>query len=46
VSTWNAVENGPMVAVNEALGARPNGQVVEWVRPVRPVHGSGAAAGS
>lgn len=45
VSTWNAVDNAPMVAVNEALGARANGQVVEWLRRVPPAP-PGAAAGS
>lgn len=25
ISTWNAQENGPMIAVNDALGARTNG---------------------
>ncbi|MCW2681134.1 MAG: GCN5-related N-acetyltransferase [Frankiales bacterium] len=28
ISTWNAQENGPMIAVNDALGARTNGGVV------------------
>jgi hypothetical protein len=40
VSTWNAVDNAPMVAVNEALGARANGQVVEWVRQVSRTGGA------
>lgn len=45
VSTWNAVDNAPMVAVNEALGARENGQVVEWVRRL-PALPPGAATPS
>lgn len=28
ISTWNAQENGPMIAVNAALGARTNGGIV------------------
>jgi len=27
ISTWNAQENGPMIAVNDALGARVNGRL-------------------
>ena len=27
ISTWNAKENGPMIAVNDALGARTNGRL-------------------
>lgn len=27
ISTWNAQENGPMIAVNDALGARTNGGI-------------------
>ena len=28
ISTWNAQENAPMIAVNDALGARVNGRLV------------------
>lgn len=28
ISTWNARENAPMIAVNDALGARTNGDIV------------------
>jgi hypothetical protein len=27
ISTWNAQENAPMIAVNDALGARTNGGI-------------------
>lgn len=30
ISTWNAQENLPMIRVNDALGARVNGQIVYW----------------
>ncbi len=30
VSTWNADVNAPMIAVNEALGFRPNGTLSTW----------------
>ena len=30
ISTWNAAENTPMIRVNDALGARVNGQLVNW----------------
>ena len=30
ISTWNAAENEPMIRVNDALGARVNGQLVNW----------------
>ena len=30
ISTWNAAENAPMIRVNDALGARVNGQYVNW----------------
>jgi hypothetical protein len=34
VSTWNAEENGPMIAVNDALGARTNGRLSLWQRTI------------
>lgn len=30
ISTWNAAENAPMIRVNDTLGARVNGQLVNW----------------
>ncbi|MDP9434449.1 MAG: GNAT family N-acetyltransferase, partial [Actinomycetota bacterium] len=39
VSTWNAEENAPMIAVNEALGCRVVGTLGEWLRPVRGTRG-------
>jgi RimJ/RimL family protein N-acetyltransferase len=30
ISTWNAAENAPMIRVNDALGARVNGRLVNW----------------
>ena len=41
VSTWNAVDNAPMIAVNEALGCRSTGLYTEWVRPVPGAAGTG-----
>jgi RimJ/RimL family protein N-acetyltransferase len=32
MATTNADSNGPMIAVNEALGYRPNGTLTEWQR--------------
>lgn len=34
VTTWNADVNAPMIAVNEALGFRPNGTLSTWHRPL------------
>lgn len=34
VATGNARSNGPMIAVNEALGFVPNGTIGSWERPV------------
>lgn len=34
VTTWNAAENLPMIAVNDALGCRPHGTYGEWRRDV------------
>ena len=36
VSTWNAEENRPMLAVNEALGFRHVGTSGSWLREVGP----------
>ena len=30
ITSWNAEENAPMIRVNDALGARVNGQLVHW----------------
>ncbi len=30
ITTWNALENTPMIRVNDALGARVNGELVAW----------------
>jgi RimJ/RimL family protein N-acetyltransferase len=30
VHTWNAPENGPMIAVNDKLGFRPVAQRTQW----------------
>ena len=30
ITTWNAQENIPMIAVNDALGARTSGQLINW----------------
>ncbi len=30
ITTWNAQENAPMIRVNDALGARTNGQLINW----------------
>src|SRR5690606_11690552 len=32
ISTWNAEDNGPMIAVNDALGFRPVEVLEEWQR--------------
>ncbi len=34
LSTWNAEENAPMLAINVALGFRPAGGSGEWHRPL------------
>jgi GNAT superfamily N-acetyltransferase/RimJ/RimL family protein N-acetyltransferase len=34
VTTWNAESNGPMIAVNEAMGYRPVEVTQEWQGPV------------
>ena len=30
LTNWNASDNAPMIRVNDALGARVNGQIVSW----------------
>lgn len=34
VNTWNAEENGPMIAVNEDLGFRVEAHSTDWHRPI------------
>ena len=34
ISTWNAKENAPMIAVNDALGARVNGGIASLQKVV------------
>lgn len=36
INTWNAEENGPMIAVNEDLGFRVTAHATEWHRPIAP----------
>ena len=36
VTTWNAVDNGPMIATNTALGYRTTGRVRQWTKDLRP----------
>ncbi|TQJ09286.1 acetyltransferase (GNAT) family protein [Lapillicoccus jejuensis] len=36
VTTWNAVDNGPMIATNTALGYRATGRVRQWTKDLRP----------
>lgn len=36
ISTWNAVENTPMIRVNDALGARVNGTSGAWQKRLAP----------
>lgn len=36
VQTWNAVDNGPMIATNTALGYRTTGRVRQWTKDLRP----------
>ncbi len=32
ISTWNAAQNGPMIAINETMGYRPVEETQEWQR--------------
>jgi GNAT superfamily N-acetyltransferase len=41
INTWNAEENGPMIAVNEDLGFRVAAHSTDWHRPI-PVPGVSA----
>jgi RimJ/RimL family protein N-acetyltransferase len=34
INTWNAEENGPMIAVNEDLGFRVEARSTDWHRPI------------
>lgn len=36
VNTWNAEENGPMIAVNEDMGFRIEAHSTDWHRPIAP----------
>ena len=42
ISTYNSEDNTPMVAVNEALGFRPAGQLSTWSLRLRPEPGGRA----
>ena len=42
ISTYNSDSNTPMVAVNEALGFRPAGQLSTWSLRLRPEPEGGA----
>lgn len=35
ITTWNALENTPMIRVNDALGARVNGEMTAWQKRLR-----------
>jgi GNAT superfamily N-acetyltransferase len=40
ISTWNAEENAPMIAVNEEIGCRVEASSAYWHRPIAPGHPS------
>lgn len=37
ISTWNAEENAPMIAVNEEIGCRVESHSAYWHRPIPPI---------
>jgi RimJ/RimL family protein N-acetyltransferase len=36
INTWNAEDNGPMIAVNEDMGFRVEARATDWRRRIAP----------